>query len=307
MALNDDKKKETAESVTAKKDQAVSEINAANEKASDETRNLEQEQHETDKKKLDPNAGKNVAKGQSQYGMFNNRDYGTTLKLAREADRYNNKPTEHVMGIGTRKTGGNKDYGLGYDRPKIQTMESRAMDQAQQLDTQQKSAAIALQDAVNHKDLEAFKMAYMQLYGITLSDRDATVAMTQMARTAETQQILVQGMDYFKRAFGVETGTDLYYMAKGGNGQLASAVAAIITSGMVPPQQAEIFAQEYMNQKMQEYKMQNPNASMQDTFNYALGKYNSNVAQFSNYQAAQLAYDTGWLNRVKQWFAVRRG
>ena len=136
MPLNDDKKKETAEAVNNKKDQAVSEIHDANKKAADETRKYEEEQHKTDKSKLDPNANKNVAKGESQYGMFNDRDYSTTLRLARETDRYNNRPTEHVMGIGTRKTGGNKDYGLGYDRPKIQTMETRAMDQAQQLDTQ---------------------------------------------------------------------------------------------------------------------------------------------------------------------------
>ena len=302
MALYDNKKIETEKEVNDKKDQAVSEINEANKKASDETRSLEQEQYNKDKSELEENAGKNIAKGESQYGMFNDRDYSTTLRLAREADRYNNKPKEHVMGIGTRKTGGNKDYGLGYDRPNIQTMETRAMDQAQQLDTQQKSAAIALQDAVNHKDLEAFKMAYMQLYGITLSDRDATVAMTQMARTAETQQILSQGMDYFKRAFGTETGTDLYYMAKNGDGQLASAVAAIVTTGMVPPQQAEIFAQEYMNMKMQEYAMQHPGANMQDAYNYGLNAYTRNMSQFTVTQGAYLSHDNSWWQKTKRWW-----
>lgn len=302
MALYDNKKTETEKEVNDKKDQAVSEINEANKKASDETRRLEQEQYNKDKSELYENAGKNIAKGESQYGMFNDRDYSTTLRLARDADRYNNKPKEHVMGIGTRKTGGNKDYGLGYDRPNIQTMETRAMDQAQQLDTQQKSAAIALQDAVNHKDLEAFKMAYMQLYGITLSDRDATVAMTQMARTAETQQILSQGMDYFKRAFGTETGTDLYYMAKNGDGQLASAVAAIVTTGMVPPQQAEIFAQEYMNMKMQEYAMQHPGANMQDAYNYGLNAYTRNMSQFTVTQGAYLSHDNSWWQKTKRWW-----
>ena len=302
MALYDNKKIETEKEVNDKKDQAVSEINEANKKASDETRSLEQEQYNKDKSELEENAGKNIAKGESQYGMFNDRDYSTTLRLAREADRYNNKPKEHVMGIGTRKTGGNKDYGLGYDRPNIQTMETRAMDQAQQLDTQQKSAAIALQDAVNHKNLEAFKMAYMQLYGITLSDRDATVAMTQMARTAETQQILSQGMDYFKRAFGTETGTDLYYMAKNGDGQLASAVAAIVTTGMVPPQQAEIFAQEYMNMKMQEYAMQHPGANMQDAYNYGLNAYTRNMSQFTVTQGAYLSHDNSWWQKTKRWW-----
>lgn len=306
MALRDDKKKETAEEVTGKKNQAVSETNTANDSAENKTRELEKEQQNRSKTDLDPNAGKDIAKGQSQYGMFNNRDYGTTLRLAREADRYNNKPVDKKMTFHAGASGqaGSVSYMDKYERPKIQTMETRAMNQVQQLDTQQKSLAIALQDAVNHKDLNAFIQAYQQMYGITLSKRDAEVAMTQMARTAETQQILAQGMDYFKRAFGTETGTDLYYMAQNGNGQLASAISAIITNGMVPPQQAEIFAQEYMNQKMSEYKQQNPNATMQDAFNYGLGAYNRNIAQFSNYQAANLSHDTGWLARTKAWWST---
>ena len=289
MALTDDKKKETAESVNNKKDQAVSEINAANEKASSETRGLEDEQHKTDKSKLDPNAGKRIAQGESQYGMFNNRDYSTTLKLAREADRYNNKPTEHVMGIGTRKTGGNKDYGLGYDRPQIQTMESRAMNQAQQLDTQQKSAAIALQDAVNHKDLEAFKMAYMQLYGITLSNRDATVAMTQMIRNAESQQILAQGMDYFKRAFGTETGIALYNLSQGDNPQLATMLGQIITGGTVPPEKGEIFLQQAVDELAKEYQQQGKDKNT--AYILANARITSDLWQYDNMQQAILIHN----------------
>lgn len=289
MALSDDKKKETAESVTAKKDQAVSEINAANEKASDKTRSLEQEQYDKDKSELEPNANKNIAKGESQYGMFNNRDYRTTLRLAREADRYNNRPTEHVMGIGTRKTGGNKDYGLGYDRPKIQTMETRAMDQAQQLDTQQKSAAIALQDAVNRKDLEAFKMAYMQLYGITLSDRDATVAMTQMTRNAETQQILAQGMDYFKRAFGTETGTALYNLSQSDRPMLANMLGQIITGGVVSPEKGEIFLQQAVDELARQYEKQGKDKNT--AYMLANARVTSDLWQYDNMQQAILVHN----------------
>lgn len=305
MPLTDDKKKETAESVTNKKDQAVSETTTANKKASDETRHLEDEQHKTDKSKLEPNAGKNIAKGESQYGMFNDRDYSTTLRLAREADRYNNRPTEHVMGIGTRKTGGNKDYGLGYDRPKIQTMETRAMDQAQQLDTQQKSAAIALQDAVNHKDLEAFKMAYMQLYGITLSDRDATVAMTQMARTAETQQILAQGMDYFKRAFGTETGIALYNLGQSDNPQLAAMLGQIITGGTVPPEKGEIFLQQAVDELAKEYQQQGKDKNT--AYILANAKITSDLWQYDNMQQAILVHNNrfGYNKGAKQ--AKREG
>ena len=290
MPLNDDKKKETAEAVNNKKDQAVSEIHDANKKAADETRKYEEEQHKTDKSKLDPNANKNVAKGESQYGMFNDRDYSTTLRLAREADRYNNRPAEHVMGIGTRKTGGNKDYGLGYDRPKIQTMETRAMDQAQQLDTQQKSAAIALQDAVNRKDLEAFKMAYMQLYGITLSDRDATVAMTNMIRTTETQQILAQGMDYFKRAFGTETGTALYNLSQSENNpMLANMLGQIITGGVVPPEKGEIFLQQATDELAKEYQKQGKDKNT--AYMLANAKVTSDLWQYDNMQQAILVHN----------------
>ena len=290
MPLNDDKKKETAEAVNNKKDQAVSEIHDANKKAADETRKYEEEQHKTDKSKLDPNANKNVAKGESQYGMFNDRDYSTTLRLAREADRYNNRPAEHVMGIGTRKTGGNKDYGLGYDRPKIQTMETRAMDQAQQLDTQQKSAAIALQDAVNRKDLEAFKMAYMQLYGITLSDRDATVAMTNMIRTTETQQILAQGMDYFKRAFGTETGTALYNLSQSeDNPMLANMLGQIITGGVVPPEKGEIFLQQATDELAKEYQKQGKDKNT--AYMLANAKITSDLWQYDNMQQAILVHN----------------
>lgn len=296
MPLNDDKKKETAEAVNNKKDQAVSEIHNANKKAADETRKYEEEQHKTDKSKLDPNANKNIAKGESQYGMFNNRDYSTTLRLAREADRYNNRPAEHVMGIGTRKTGGNKDYGLGYDRPKIQTMETRAMDQAQQLDTQQKSAAIALQDAVNRKDLEAFKMAYMQLHGIALSDRDATVAMTNMIRTSETQQILAQGMDYFKRAFGTETGTALYNLSQSeDNPMLANMIGQIITGGVVPPEKGEVFLQQATDELAKEYQKQGKDKNT--AYILATAKVTGDLWQYNNMQQAILAHN----NRFGYW------
>ena len=296
MALNDDKKKETAEAINDKKDQAVSEINEANKKATDETRKYEHEQYNKDKSELDENAGKNIAKGESQYGMFNDRDYNTTLRLAREADRYNNRPTEHVMGIGTRKTGGNKDYGLGYDRPKIQTMETRAMDQAQQLDTQPKNAAIALQDAVNRKDLEAFKMAYMQLYGITLSERDAIVAMTNMIRGAETQQILAQGMDYFKRAFGTETGTALYNLSQSDNNpMLANMLGQIITGGVVAPEKGEVFLQQAVDELAKEYQKQGKDKNT--AYILANARVTSDLWQYDNMQQAILTHN----NRFGYW------
>lgn len=303
MPLKDDKKEETARAVSDKKDQAVSEINAANKKASDETRKYEEEQHQTDKSKLEQNAGKNIAKGESQYGMFNDRDYSTTLRLAREADRYNNAPVDKKMTFQAGASGqaGNMSYIDKYDRPKIQTMETRAIDQTQQLDTQQKSAAIALQDAVNRKDLEAFKMAYMQLYGITLSDRDATVAMTQMTRDAETRQILAQGMDYFKRAFGTETGTALYKLSQSSNNpMLANMLSSIITGSTVPPDKGEVFLQQAVDELAKEYEKQGKDKNT--AYILANARINSDLWRYDNMQQAILVRNSrfGYSKGVKQ-------
>ena len=152
-------------------------VTDATNQSSDETRGLEKEQRSRSKESLDPNAGKNIAQGQGQYGMINNRNYAKTLRLAREADAYNNKPQAHIVRVGSVFGSGIQDMGTGYDRPKIQTMETRAMDQSFQLDTSQKQLAQALQDAVNHKDLNAFIKTYSQLYGITLDKQQAMADM----------------------------------------------------------------------------------------------------------------------------------
>ena len=170
------------------------------------------------------------------------------------------------------------------------------MDQAQQLDTQQKSAAIALQDAVNRKDLEAFKMAYMQLHGIALSDRDATVAMTNMIRTSETQQILAQGMDYFKRAFGTETGTALYNLSQSENNpMLANMLGQIITGGVVPPEKGEVFLQQATDELAKEYQKQGKDKNT--AYMLANAKVTSDLWQYDNMQQAILVHN----NRFGYW------
>ena len=184
-------------------------VTDATNQSSDETRGLEKEQYNKSKSELDPNAGKNIAQGQGQYGMINNRNYAKTLKLAREADAYNNKPQEHIVRVGSVFGSGIQDMDTGYDRPKIQTMETRAMDQSFQLDTNQKQLAQALQDAVNHKDLNAFIKTYAQLYGIILDKQQAMVTMRQLERQAQIsntmQKYQAQWLAEFTRAFNAET------------------------------------------------------------------------------------------------------
>ena len=233
----------------SKLDTAKTEISDDTDRTSGKSRGLYEEQLATPKSKLDQNADKNIAAGQSQYGMYNRRNYATTLRLAREADRYNNKPIDHMFSVGTNRTGGIKDLGTGYDRPKIQTMETRAMDQALQLDTNQKELAQALQAAVNAKDLDAFRQVYAQLYGIQLTEMQARQAMTQYLRQNEINQRMFKDRAVFENEFPLKLKgrglAVLYDLAKGGNNVWATFAAAVLY-GEVPPQLSSINEQEWV-------------------------------------------------------------
>ena len=60
---------------------AKAEISDDTDRTSRKSRDLYEEQLATPKSKLDQNANKNIAAGQSQYGMYNRRNYATTLRL----------------------------------------------------------------------------------------------------------------------------------------------------------------------------------------------------------------------------------
>lgn len=225
-------------------------VTDATNQSSDETRGLEKEQYDKKGTDLNKNQNANYAQGQGQYGMINNRSYAKTLKLAREADAYNNKPQAHIVRHGSVFGSGIQDMGTGYDRPKIQTMETRAMDQSFQLDTNQKQLAQALQDAVNHKDLNAFIKTYAQLYGITLDKQQAMVTMRQLERQAQIsntmQKYQAQWLAEFTRAFNAETVAVINDLQA--DPIFQNYLAWMLTGGAAPQQEQYVeqaFLQEY--------------------------------------------------------------
>lgn len=223
--------------VQNKADKTVGETDNAGNKADSGTVSLEQMMHNTPGTYLYKWQNSNVAKDGGPYGHINNRDYKTTLRLAREADAYNNKPVEHMFSVGTRKTGGIKDLGIGYERPKIETMETRAMQQAFDLDSNQKRLAQALQDAVNHKDLNAFTKAYEQRFGIVLDKERAEMEMRKWTRQQEITQLLQKDITtfnaYFSRYLTADTCATLYNMLPT-NPELAQFLSYTITNGAAP-------------------------------------------------------------------------
>lgn len=174
---NDNKRKETNTNLQGSSDKATGNVDK-----------YTQERYDTDPTKLNKWQNANYAKGQGQYGMFNNKDYGTTLKLAREVDAYNAAPREHHKVIGLNNQ--IQDLGVQYDKPKLETMESRAIQQSIDLDTNQKRLAQGLQDEVNHKDLEAFKDMYKEKFGINLKELDAEHEYTKWLRQQEVMQLM---------------------------------------------------------------------------------------------------------------------
>lgn len=205
--------------VEKQEDKSKKEIGESTDTAAEGTRGLEQQQHGTDKEYLNENQKANYAKDGGQYGRVNNRDYGTTLRLAREADAYNNRPQAHVTSNYGIHNGGIQDMGTLMEKPKIETMETRAMDQSFNLDTNQKQLAQALQDAVNHKDLDAFQQLYKQLYGIELDRMTAEIEMTKFARQQLSLDTIRRDLDEFEA-----------YLKRGLDAQSAATIAAIMRS-----------------------------------------------------------------------------
>lgn len=235
--------KNTEAQVQDKKEKGVNELEGNKKKAVEGTQAVENYVHDTSKERLDPRVNANQAKGEGQYGMINGRDFSRTLRLARDADRYNNKPVQHMFSVGTRHTGGVKDMGVGYERPRIQTMETRAMDQSFQLDTNQKQLAQQLQAAVNRKDLDAFIACYQQMYGIELNRYQAENMMIHYARQLEMQQIIAKDTTWFTRQFSAETAKAIYDLNKE-NPSFSEMLGSYVMSGTVPPKLAETIAEE---------------------------------------------------------------
>ena len=240
------------------KNETDQDIDASTGKAKTGTRDLTEEQYDTDPTKLNKWQNSDYARNGGQYGRLNNRNYNTTLRLAREADRYNQAPRENFMVFGNGYKGGMGTQKIDrYEKPQLETMETRAMNQSWNLDTNQKMLAQALQDAVNHKDLEAFKDAYKQLYGIELDEMQAELAFTQLARTMQVQNIFSKDsqrwMSYFNRAFGAETALTIYNMVDN-NPMAANMLAGQLLNGTMPPDQFEKFVQEFEQTSYERYK-----------------------------------------------------
>lgn len=193
--------------------------------------------YDTDPEKLNKNQKANYAKDGGQYDRFNNRDYSTTLRLAREADFYNNKPQEHMYFMGPD---GPQDLGTGYERPELKTMETRAMDQSIELDTNQKKLAQELQDAVNHKDLDAFIAAWKQKYGIELDRAQAKREMRRYERQELIQDLLSKNRTKFDaefmRGFNSVTATTLHNMLQS-QPELANMLAGVLLGSATTTEQ----------------------------------------------------------------------
>lgn len=214
------------------------ETDRISDEALDNTDKEAQRVYDTDPEKLNKNQKANYAKDGGQYGRFNNRDYSTTLRLAREADFYNSKPQANIMRIGAH--GNIQNLGTGYERPELKTMETRAMDQAIELDTNQKRLAQALQDAVNHKDLDAFTAAWKQRFGIELDRAQAKREMRRYERQALVQDLLTKNLTKFQaefmRGFNSVTATTVHNMLQS-QPELANMLAGVLLGSATTTEQ----------------------------------------------------------------------
>ena len=103
-------------------------------------------------------------------------------------------------------------------------------------------------------------------------------------------------MDYFKRAFGTETGTALYNLSQSeDNPMLASMIGQIITGGVVPPEKGEIFLQQATDELAKEYQKQGKDKNT--AYMLASAKVTGDLWQYNNMQQAILVHN----NRFGYW------
>ena len=222
------KNKEAEKIIEGHSDKAVGQIGSAGETGKEQIKKTTQEVIDTDGQKLNPQEKQNddIAKTGGSKGSLTGKDFSSTLNLMRRADKYNNKPVEDMIHYGSYKGSGIQNLGTGYERPKIETEEMREMERNRALDLQQKQLMVQLQDAINRKDVEAFKSAYEQMFGITLSTTQIIEAMRQWTQQQQitntaTKDVASWQKD-FTRAFDVETLQYLVGLAENGDEQLAT-------------------------------------------------------------------------------------
>ena len=197
------KNKKAEEIIEGHSDKAVNQVSDAAEKGKEKTRKERDEVINTPGQKLNPQEDQkgNYAKTGGSKGSLTGKDFSNTLNLMRRADRYNNKPVSEMFSVGTRHTGGVKNLGTGYERPKIETEEMREMERNRTLDLQQKQLMVQLQDAINRKDIEAFKSAYEQIFGITLSETQIAEAMRQWTQQQQITNTATKDITSWQKEF----------------------------------------------------------------------------------------------------------
>lgn len=246
----------------------------------------------------------NIAKGEGSKGMINDKDYATTLRLARMADAYNNKPMAHIMSGGTHLLGGLQDLGAGYTKSQISTMETRAAQQAFDLDTQRKQAEQQLQAAVEAKDYDAFKAILAQNLGIELNDAQARYALDQYALQLALQDVTAKNRDEFVREyaryFDTETASVIYNMVSS-NEPWAMQLAGVLEGQVIPPSKQDQFAADFIDGWLRETAPETSEDTMKQ-YNKALLILQQNNIKYDVESKAMAKVHNNWFtNTAAAW------
>ena len=253
-----------------KADRAIGQYNQAKDKASEGFHNIANDQYETDPTSLNKNQDAIYSEDGGQYGRANRRSYETTLQLSREADAYNNKPTEQLsFGGPSGATGVNSTTLVDpYNRPKIETEEMREMQKSRQLDLNQKQLAQDLQAAINRKDYDAFKQLYQSLTGLTLSNYQLETGM----RTFQNQQLIQQALfkdsavfNIFCKAWGIDKYANAAWQMAQTNPGLATLYVSMLTGfEAMDPNNLQVY--------LDTMTFRNQGKSINDAYNMAVEK-----------------------------------
>ena len=275
-------------------------------KAQAGTENVADKAKSTSGESLFSDQNANIAQTGGKQGMINDKDYSTTLRLARAADAYNSMPVGQIFKNGTRNTGGTQSLGYGFDKPQLNTTEQQVRDQSMALDTQRKQAEIQLQSAIDAKDYDTFKSLIQQWFNIELNDLQVRNALDELGLQTTMQDVLAKNMEEFRKEYGryfdADTARVIYNMVQS-NEPWAMQLANVLDGQAVPASKQDQFAADFVDGYLRESNPQTSEEAI-TAYNGAIKWLQQKGIQF-DVQAQAMAQAAGgtfakWAAKIRE-------
>lgn len=194
-------------------------------------------------------------------GNLNQRTFDTTLKYQRDVDTYNTKPQDNITHFqfgGVGRPGISASSEVAYNRPQVETEETREMARNRELDQMRQAGRVGLQNTVDTKRNEAYDKYLEHLYEATGKRYDREYAARMWSEQQKALNVIQKETLRFTQdvslAYKMKAANKVLEVAKY-NPAMANFVAACIGASYYPDPQTKqyydvalAYAKQYMAQ-----------------------------------------------------------